>query len=236
MSTVQGGQGNIVTNGLILNLDAANPRSYPPAYNGTTWFDLSGNSNNGTLTNGPTYSTANGGGLLFDGTDDYVNISYSSIFNIQNFTLSIWVRFSSFDSFNALITNPQTGTISGGWVNPYLSWMLRINSNTNIEVGIGSNSTYTPSNFSYTFSTNTNYNIVATYNGSLVIAYVNSSLINQNSVSATINYTSKPVVLGTDYGGSFSNCFIYQTQMYNRALSAAEINQNFQATRARFGI
>ena len=71
MSTVQGGQGNIVTNGLVLNLDAANPRSYPPAYNGTTWFDLSGNSNNGTLTNGPTYNTGSGGSIVFDGVDDY---------------------------------------------------------------------------------------------------------------------------------------------------------------------
>ncbi len=61
MSTVTGGQGNIVTSGLVLNLDAANPRSYEPPYNGVTWRDLSGNGRNGTLTNGPTYNSSNGG-------------------------------------------------------------------------------------------------------------------------------------------------------------------------------
>ena len=62
---------NIVTDVLVLCLDAANRRSYPGS--GNSWLDLSGNGNNGTLTNGPTYSSANGGSLVFDGVDDYVN-------------------------------------------------------------------------------------------------------------------------------------------------------------------
>lgn len=65
-----------VTNGLILSLDAANTRSYPGS--GTVWTDLSRSGINGTLTNGPTFNTANGGNIVLDGTDDYVNCSNSS--------------------------------------------------------------------------------------------------------------------------------------------------------------
>lgn len=64
------GYRDTITNGLILNLDAANYKSYPGS--NTTWTDLSGYRNNGTLTNGPTFSTLNGGGITFDGVDDYV--------------------------------------------------------------------------------------------------------------------------------------------------------------------
>jgi len=64
---------NIITDGLVLALDAANPRSYPGT--GTSWNDLSGNGNNGTLVNGPTFNSDNNGSIVFDGVDDYINIS-----------------------------------------------------------------------------------------------------------------------------------------------------------------
>jgi hypothetical protein len=67
----------IVQSGLVLNLDAGVSSSYPGS--GTTWTDLSGNGNTGTLTNGPTYNSANGGSLVFDGVDDYVNVGTPSI-------------------------------------------------------------------------------------------------------------------------------------------------------------
>ena len=73
---------SIVMNGLVLALDAANSKSYPGS--GTTWTDLSGNSNTGTLTNGPTYNSANGGSIVFDGVDDGVNIPHNSNIDIRN--------------------------------------------------------------------------------------------------------------------------------------------------------
>jgi len=76
----------IVTNGLVLCLDAGNRQSYPGS--GTTWTDLSGNGKNGTLTNGPTYTSANVGAIVFDGVDDYVSCSASNILN--NFSYDIW--------------------------------------------------------------------------------------------------------------------------------------------------
>jgi hypothetical protein len=94
MSTVSGGQGNIVTNGLVLNLDAANPRSYEPPFNGTVWNDLSGNGNNGTLVNGPVFSGSNGGFLRFDGTNDYADLPFNNRSSTVN-TVEMFFRWRS---------------------------------------------------------------------------------------------------------------------------------------------
>ena len=91
MSTLNGGPGNIVTNGLVLYLDAANYLSYTSG--STTWRDLSSSNNSGTLTNGPTFSSANGGSIVFDGVDD-ISIHPSSLY-VDNFTLSAWVYKTS---------------------------------------------------------------------------------------------------------------------------------------------
>ena len=92
----------IVTSGLILNLDAGNASSYPGT--GTTWTDLSGNNNNGTLVNGVGYSSSNGGIMTFDGVNDFVNCGNSSTFNQTNaLTLSTWVKINSLSSTNTLI-------------------------------------------------------------------------------------------------------------------------------------
>jgi hypothetical protein len=94
MSTVHGGPGNIVTSGLVLNLDAANPRSYPPPYNGVTWTTLAG-SNNGTLINGPTFNSSNGGSIVFDGVNDYINLPEITP---TLFTFSFWFKATGIPS------------------------------------------------------------------------------------------------------------------------------------------
>ena len=82
----------IVTDGLALCLDAANSKSYPGS--GSTWTDLSGNGNNATLTNGPTYSSANGGSIVFDGVNDYVApTGLTNALWQGNWTVSFWVNF-----------------------------------------------------------------------------------------------------------------------------------------------
>jgi hypothetical protein len=80
---------HIVTDGLILSLDAANNKSYPRS--GTTWNDLSGNGNNGTLVNGPTFSSANGGSIVFDGTNDVVSTTLVQTF-VNELTVETWYR------------------------------------------------------------------------------------------------------------------------------------------------
>ena len=227
---------NVIADGLVLYLDASNTSSYPGS--GTIWYDLSGNGNNATLYNGVGYNSSNGGSLVFDGINDYANIPYASVFNMQAYTLSVWVKFFSFNAYNCLIVNPQNGSITQNWSNPYLSWMLRVNNGNTIEVSNGSLS-YNSNTYSYGFSTNTIYNIVATYNTttSAILFYINGTLVSSQSLSGvTINYTGKPVVIATDYGNGFSNCSMYNINVYNRALTSSEVLQNFAVSKSRFGL
>ena len=94
MATRYNYTGGIVTNGLVLNLDAAKTDSYPGT--GTTWRDLSGNNNNGTLTNGPTYTgVSKDAAIVFDGVDDYVDCGNNSTVNLNSsFTINCWVKIS----------------------------------------------------------------------------------------------------------------------------------------------
>ena len=83
----------ISTDGLVLCLDAANTKSYPGS--GTVWSDLSRGGNNGTLTNGPTFNSGNGGSIVFDGVNDYVDCGVSNISLPINITLISWIYQST---------------------------------------------------------------------------------------------------------------------------------------------
>ena len=110
MSTIGGA--NIVSDGLVLCLDAANRKSY---VNGSTvWRDLSGNNNSGSLVNGPTFSSANGGSIVFDGTNDYVQIGSNLLpSGNSSHTVFSWV-------------NKKTDNTGGGWI-PLITWGKNIN-------------------------------------------------------------------------------------------------------------
>lgn len=241
MSTVQGGQGNIVTSGLILNLDAANPRSYPPAYNGTTWFDLSGNSNNGTLTNGPTFNTGSGGAIVFDGVDDYVTGSLPN-FNVGS--IAMWINpdniINSSTSAQTLITLRWTGVNNSEWYIG-LGSITGLLSNEYITVLDVINDTRTAVADGGSLSANTWCNLVFNLESGTYRIYVNSIKKTEITSGGGVQQLTTPNVLqlGALVRTSVAITFpgrISTTQIYNRSLSSSEINQNFQATRARFGI
>lgn len=244
MSTIHGGQGSIITQGLVLRLDAANPRSYEPPYTSTTWRDISGNGNNGTLTNGPTFNSSNGGSVVFDGVNDYINTTQIQFDRLNPFTLSVWVN--TINANNNQIINNENSTYRGyqfaisGDFGPGLLGkfylFLRNTVNTNFMGAYSTN----------TVPTNTWTYLVATYNGSSLSSgislYLNgvkeviSSTVGNNLTSTTIsNETTwigqrRPLTQGP-FNGKIS-----QVSIYNRALTAQEVSQNFNATRARFGI
>lgn len=87
-------------NGLVLCLDAGNTKSYPGS--GTTWTDLSGRGNTGTLTNGPTYSSANGGSIVFDGTNDYVSTNYTQT-SVTGYTIDVWFKSTDTGTQNPFV-------------------------------------------------------------------------------------------------------------------------------------
>ena len=104
-------QPRIITEGLALCLDAADPKSYPKS--GTTWTDRSGQGNNGTLTNGPTFSHDKGGCIEFDGDDDYVAIS-TYTFGNGDWTVNMLISADDFDDYN-LISNTSGGPVANAF-------------------------------------------------------------------------------------------------------------------------
>ena len=231
----------IITDGLVLCLDAANSKSYPGS--GTTWTDLSGNGRNGTLTNGVGYSASNGGALVFDGVNDYVDLGNPSSLDItQAITHILWINpISNYaSSYNGIFTKANTGS-SGGSL-----------SNTLIYIGPGGiytvqygKSDGAPGNG--VTNTISAYNqwvcYASTYDGANVTLYKNGVQVNQVAQTGAIYNTNQNtgVKLGTDGrynldGGRQYNGNIAQVSVYNRALSAAEVSQNYNALKSRFSI
>jgi hypothetical protein len=226
----------VVTDGLVLYLDAANPNSYVSG--STTWRDISRGGSIGTLTNGPTYSSANGGSIVFDGTNDYVTLGSSSLFTLgNNFTLNSWVYPTSVGSSNG----DEIFSLATGVGSPFISYGLEWMNNNKFRFSIGNTSdvflTYQSTD---TYTLNNWYNVMGTYNGSTVVLYINGILQNSTSISTTIKYANNILTIGTwNYDISPSNAFagrIPIIQLYNRALSATEIRQNYNATKTRFGL
>ena len=239
MSTVHGGPGNIVTSGLVLNLDAANPRSYPPPYNGTTWIDLSRNGNNGVLTNGPVFNSTNGGVFVFDGVDDFVSVSDNSTINGTSQTISVWFKNSG-----TYATGNQAAEIIGkhnavGSFNGY--GIQLVNDFGNIKVSaFVKNATvnYVTLNSTQIISSLNWYNATITFtSNSQIILYLNGISILSRATGLLTNST-QPLRIGqsNDLFFNIYNGSVAQTLVYNRVLTASEVLQNYNATRARFGI
>ena len=218
----------IVTNGLVLNLDAGQQNSYPGS--GTTWTDLSGNGNNGTLVNGPTYSSANYGSIAFDGSNDYVFLNFANPFAE---TVIVWAKsattnwnqygwLSSSRRPNGHIIHPDQGTKD---VNFYT---LSAGSSYTV-VGIARPSDITvPHMYAYTTNGSNEHKV-----------YLDALLVNTDttSISRATGLSPQNYEIGKDDGtGRFGQGNIYAVQRYNRALTAAEISQNFNALRSRYGI
>ena len=192
------------------------------------WGDATSRGNNGTLTGGPTYNSSNGGSLVFDGTDDY--ISCGTFFNYTNFTISLWVYPGSTQTTYAdIFDNNHTGG---------QNFVCQQNAtNTNQYDFACINAT----NFSATSLFNLTANIwqylTFTWNNSIASAYINGVFHSSGSAANPINYSNPNLSIarwsngGRNWNGRISN-FV----AYNKALTATEIQQNFNATRGRFGI
>jgi hypothetical protein len=212
----------IVTDGLVLYLDAANPNSYVSG--STTWGDISRGGNNGTLINGVSYNGLNGGSLVFDGVDDYVLIN-NGIYNINGGTLNIWFKRSG-----------TTGTIIGsygGSGNQRTPTFDRNGSNIGWEFG-----SLPSRNTGISFTDNTWFNMSMTFNSSFnVNVYINSVLTNTETSLNPISFWNQFVVgRYGNFGSSYAKGNFSIVQVYNRALSAQEILQNYNATKSRFGL
>ena len=215
----------IITSGCVLSLDAADIFSYPRT--GTTWRDLSGNNNNGTLTNGPTFSAGNQGSIVFDGIDDYVNVANASSLNASAQTISVWYNATVLPGRESVLV-AKHDTV-GSW-NGYNMWA---GNNTQIKVGsTGYNSGLG------TGVTNVWYHLTLAYTSNVSLTgYVNGVSMGTSGL-ANLSISSNPLRIGRS-PDSFWSAFtgkIAQVSVYNRQLSDIEILQNYNATKSRFGL
>ena len=220
---------SIVTSGLVLYLDAANSKSYPGF--GTTWNDVSGGGNVGTLAGGPTFSTTSGGIISFDGSNDIVTIPNNVSLDTQTPTVEVWVRTNSTSQngfwFEKGAVNSQYALFQEGGL---IQWRMYIG-------GITQLSTTT----AVYMNTSNWYQVVGTYTTGSRKLYINGVLVSSDTQTGTIATNASGMSLGAFGGTSGTNAYFYNgslsiCRVYNRELSAAEILQNFNAMRGRFNV
>ena len=224
---------DIVEDGLVLCLDAGNAKSYLGS--GTTWTDLSGQGNTGTLVNGPTYSSANGGSIVFDGSNDYVDTTFGENIVSTGFTFNFW-----FYGTKTSVHFVASFFISSDPTTIFRVERFSAGSNT-IEFGHSPNGATISGKelISYNFPNNIWTCCTLVYDGNYKYIYKNGFL----------DAISSPGQILTYYSGAFLRIGARQNSallpfagnipsisLYNRALTAAEIQQNYNATRSRFGL
>jgi len=224
----------VVLDGLVLSLDAANSRSYPGT--GTSWNDLSLNKNNATLV-GPTYQTTDGGRFDFDGNNDYVNnlSALSDSFWQANWTASFWVRL---DTISTTTNESNDKVILEHGTDATRQGLKLFNRNSKAQITITGGAGYELSSNS-TISASTWYNFVWTLNNSISGAevYLNGSSDASNTLLFSYTGTGSNTQIGDGslpglpFDGQIGKC-----DFYDRVLTAAEIKQNYDAHRGRYGI
>jgi hypothetical protein len=217
----------IVRDGLVFHLDASNKKSYPGS--GTTWTDLSGNNNNGTLINGPTYDSANGGSFVFNGSNNNIDCGNGSSLNVGNvITLNAWFYTGSVSSYQTIAAK-NTGDPEFGWE--------FANSSSSFRLTFRPSSTQVDLTLAGILSINTWYMGTMTYDNLTAKLYLNGVLRGETSTGGPVTLNSTgPLLIGRRNAGNFYNGRISNISIYNRVLSAAEINQNFNGLRGRYGI
>jgi len=232
---------SIVTNGLVLYLDAANRISYISG--STTWNDMSGFNNNGTLVNGPTFNNGDGGSIVFDGVDDRASIPSNSNLNFLGtlpYSIEVWGNLEATgsgarmmvsrensigvgrDGYNILLTNMNSSTIS--------FFAERFASNLQSGVGISLATSSVLNRWAH---------YVATYDGQFYRLFFNGVLVATSSlITSSITNTISTVSIanrGTGLG-NFINMKMAIVRIYNISLSGNQVSQNYNATKARFGL
>jgi hypothetical protein len=240
MSTVGNWRGpNIVKDGLVLYLDPASPNSF---FNksGTTIKDISGNNYAGSLVNGPTYNSSNGGSIAFDGTNDTINLGNILNVGLNSWTMSCWVKFNTGTGTFGIIGKTSLRSYLGRYTffvdSNNINALFQASSGDLITTSI---TPYLDGNF---------HNLSMTINRTgFFTLYVDGvskgTPVNISSTSnVNLNTSTDYLFIGSyaDITGQtpslFLNGNISQSLIYNRALSASEVLQNYNATKSRFGL
>jgi hypothetical protein len=219
---------SIVRNGLVLQLDAANPKSYPGS--GTVWTDISGNGNNGTLVGGVGYTNTNGGGLVFDGVDDYISVVSNPVFT----------NSATFETIVNMLPGSQTNSWIFGREGCYR--LTYATSNIQFVCATVNNSWYSTGTFvgANAVVVSNRVHLVTLYNGSRLQIYVNGILSGTSTADISGNVLTNAFSFQLARSNADNVAWgvgnIFHHKIYNRVLTPQEISQNFEALRGRFGI
>ena len=230
--------GGIVANSLVLNLDAAKRDSYPGI--GTAWRDISGNGRNGTLVNGPTFNSGNGGSIVFDGVNDYATLGTINTIplGIQNRTMMGWVQDNSITDYVGDAVplfgygNNATGqlfrlSVGGTTFNNRRFWVWTNSRNHISTFSIDRNIW---NHVTVTVTTGVSFPRLTIYKNGVADSGSERDINTANGPFEIAEATSDPV-----YAVNF-NGRVSQVLVYNRALTAQEVLQNYNATKTRFGL
>ena len=220
-----------IEEGLVLNIDAANPKSYIGS--GTLAYNMASPINSGSLIANPTFSSENAGAFNFDGVDSYIQVDPPIPQATTEITVNVWFKGTG---------APSNNDVAGGCLfsgnpvlnhGPFLSYSW---ANEQIYWGIVPNQTY---NISTGFGQNTIHNVCSTFSKPTLKTYKNGVLVDTDTQNTDVTYQSN--TFGNRIGewgfASFQRTFngqIYLIQVYNRELSQAEILQNYNALKPRF--
>jgi hypothetical protein len=226
-----------ITDGLVLYLDAANLKSYTGS--GSTWLDMSGNSNHATLIGSPTYSTFKNGAFSVDGmgTNYFSLDSKASLVNSSAGTVGGWVRFSDAPSNTNYVFVSYGGNAAGGGFLLIYTGLDGANRGLTFQVFGGSISPSVDSGISYAASSSyagQDIHMMATWTTSEVKLYLNGSLQTNFSNNAAIPSRSTLRISSEISRTRGVNGYVYNCSIYNRALSDSEIKQNYNATKGRY--
>jgi len=218
---------NAVNDGLIFSIDAGNIKSYPGT--GNTAYGLVGGFG-GTLVNGTGYSSPNGGSFFFDGTNDYINTNqYSSSIGLtsSDFSICLWTKIIDNNQFNAFVSRTSSNL-------PAPLDMYTHTADRKMRILVGSTLGWSTLNSNSQLPLSWTY-LVFTLNSSLMSVYFDGILDNSGTLTASRIESSNPIIIGTrDDNFTHMKGNISQVQIYNRALTAAEVKQNYNSTKRKY--
>ena len=221
---------NIVTDGLVSYYDAGYYTSYPTT--GTTWYDVGGYGNSGTLTNGPTFNSDNGGSFVFDGIDDRVATNYSAS-SFTNTTQIVWYKWNGVNQLKVLTYFGNSGSngfgflINDGTNGPNVGNRVSVLYGGSLYNAINSGTLYAQ------LVSNQWTHLSITRDSTTTRLYQNGTFLGSTTTTPTLtsNYN---FTYGAESVGAAGNVSIMS--FYNRALSATEVLQNYNAQKSRYGL
>ena len=220
---------------LLFYLDAVNTKSYVSG--STTWTDISKGGNTGTLVNGPSFSSANGGSIIFDGTDDYCNVPISAVPTGSQATVSFWTKFnvtqasSIFSAYNS--AGQRQINIHLTWSDSIAYWDCGATGGTYDRINSSTLTTAQKTGWhNWVFTKDATAGTMVIYLDGISLA----SGTGKTNTIGTISTASKRCAIASFDDTMYYSGNISSMLLYNRALSATEITQNFNTHKSRFGL